>query len=350
MQLSFDGLAALTMIGLAQLAVLAVAFGWSRSLPHRMFAALMLVAAMLMLGSIAMQTELVSIAPHLAYVHAPTNFLLGPLFYFLACAVVRGSLPRRPWLHFLPALLCALSLLPFYVLPAAVKLATLPATRDASVVRMSLLLLQAAAYVAATIALLLASDRQRRLRSLWIGAGAMTLVIPAAALRLVTSMPALAIPALIAVLATATSVYAIRSAPATPKAPKYVRSTLTPDRRDQSVATLVAMFELERPYLDPELSLESLAHRLKIPPGHLSQIVNEHFGRTFRDWLNGWRIDEAKRRLVDPAHAHYSVAGIGEASGYRSKSAFHAAFRRATGVTPTEFRRANGPQSLGGTS
>jgi AraC-like DNA-binding protein len=103
----------------------------------------------------------------------------------------------------------------------------------------------------------------------------------------------------------------------------------------------------ERPYIESNLTLQKLAKALAMPPHHLSQIINEQLNQNFFDFINYHRIEEAKRMLIDPARKHYSILAISEEVGFNSKSAFNAAFKKHTDMTPSEFRKvisSNGQQ------
>jgi AraC-like DNA-binding protein len=95
-----------------------------------------------------------------------------------------------------------------------------------------------------------------------------------------------------------------------------------------------------RPFLRSELTLAELALQFGLPPRRLSQLVNQGRGRNFADWVNHYRIEEAKRLLADPASGIRSVLDAMYAAGFSSKSSFNALFKASTGVTPTEFMRA----------
>src|SRR3712207_3470842 len=129
-----------------------------------------------------------------------------------------------------------------------------------------------------------------------------------------------------------------------PPAAKYERSTLTPERAERYLKRLVELMESERPYVDGDLSLQKLAGRLSIPAQHLSQTLNGRLNRSFTDFVNAYRVEDAKRRLKDPSLKHYSVLAIAEEVGFNSKSSFNAVFKKHTGMTPSEFRNsaANG--------
>jgi AraC-like DNA-binding protein len=95
------------------------------------------------------------------------------------------------------------------------------------------------------------------------------------------------------------------------------------------------------------LTIGDLAGELQVPEHRLRRLINQRLGhRNFADFVNGHRIEAAKRRLADPAEARTTVAVIAFDLGYGSLGPFNRAFRAATGATPTEWRR----QALNGGS
>ncbi len=99
--------------------------------------------------------------------------------------------------------------------------------------------------------------------------------------------------------------------------------------------------ENEKPFTDGDLNIQKLAEKLSIPANHLSQTINEKLGQTFSDFVNSYRVEAAKQKLVDPAFSHLSVLGIAEAVGFNSKSSFNSVFKKHTKMTPSEFRNSH---------
>jgi AraC-like DNA-binding protein len=95
----------------------------------------------------------------------------------------------------------------------------------------------------------------------------------------------------------------------------------------------------EKPWLDPDLSLEQLATGIGQKPRMLSLVINETLGQNFFDFINHYRIEEAKRLLTNPVDQKITVSEVLYQVGFNSKSSFNTLFKRYTGVTPTEFRR-----------
>lgn len=120
---------------------------------------------------------------------------------------------------------------------------------------------------------------------------------------------------------------------------KYEKSTLTPEKADEYLENLKCIMEKEKPFLDPELTLQSLSEMLSVQPHHLSQVMNEKLNMSFFDFVNSYRVNEAKHLLISPDKSHLTVLAIAGEAGFNSKSAFNTAFKKFTGLTPTEFKR-----------
>ena len=120
---------------------------------------------------------------------------------------------------------------------------------------------------------------------------------------------------------------------------KYKSSKLTESDSYKYLMQLEALMKSEKPYLNPSVSLSEIANELNIPQRHLSQIINEKLEKNFYDFVNNYRIDEAKNLLINPKHSKKTVLEILYDSGFNSKSVFNTTFKKLTGLTPTEFRK-----------
>ena len=101
---------------------------------------------------------------------------------------------------------------------------------------------------------------------------------------------------------------------------------------------LNALLQSEKLYLNDQLRIKMVSEKLGLPEYVLSQAINENLGITFSDVINQLRVEEAKRKLSDPAFDHLTIEAIGIESGFNTKAAFYNAFRKITGVTPREFK------------
>jgi AraC-like DNA-binding protein len=91
--------------------------------------------------------------------------------------------------------------------------------------------------------------------------------------------------------------------------------------------------------LNADLTLKKLSERLMIHYNHLSQIVNEKLQHSFNDFINKYRIEEACKKLLDPVEGKKTVLEIAYDTGFYSKSVFNTAFKKFTGMTPSQFKK-----------
>ncbi len=123
--------------------------------------------------------------------------------------------------------------------------------------------------------------------------------------------------------------------------PKYEASRLADEDKELHGTRLTQLFTEEKLYTQPDLKLQTLAERLKISPQELSQIINEKFDQNFSEFVNSFRIEEAKALLVDANHKHLTIVAIANDVGFNSKSAFNSAFKKFTGQTPSEYMKSH---------
>jgi AraC-like DNA-binding protein len=370
MQPSLNLLAILNLLGAAQGLLLALALlGAKRGdrVANRILAALTLTISIIVSGAVLLTTGYVLVLPHLSRLHQPFVFLAGPLLflYIRALTARESGFSQKDFLHFLPFALCLLYLLPFYFQSGAAKQAILWAeyTQESMgqwyYVRSALFIAQALIYLILVIIMLVKFSRQVREQKtsgdravlfqvrffvvaslvLWFGAVLRYTLAPEA-------MSNLLVPFGASVLIYAMGYLEMRK-PASvanvaeqPPAKKYEKSTLTPARSERYLNKLLQFMDREKPFTDGELTVQKLAEKLAIPPQHLSQTINERLGQTFSDFINSYRVEEAKRKLLDPSRKHYSVLAIAEEVGFNSKSSFNAVFKKHVNMTPSEFRRA----------
>lgn len=95
----------------------------------------------------------------------------------------------------------------------------------------------------------------------------------------------------------------------------------------------------KKSYLNPVLGMELLSSELNMGTSTLSKHINENFEGNFSEYINQFRVEEAKRVLIDPAYENYTIVAIGLECGFNSKSTFYTAFKKYTGVTPSAFRK-----------
>lgn len=118
------------------------------------------------------------------------------------------------------------------------------------------------------------------------------------------------------------------------------KKLLADDKLAESKAALIQLMETEKPYLDSELSLVKLATLMEVSTHILSYIINNGFDENFYQFINRYRIEEAKKQILNPQMNHLSLLGIGFEVGFNSKTVFNTTFKKYTGQTPSEFKKA----------
>ncbi len=119
------------------------------------------------------------------------------------------------------------------------------------------------------------------------------------------------------------------------------------DPRDEALhKQLTGVMEDEKIYLEPSLSIRTLAERLKTPEHRLRALINQGLDyQNFSAFLNAYRIKAVKRAFADADNARIPVLTIAMDAGYNSLAPFNRAFLKAEGVTPTAYRQKNPPKS-----
>ncbi|MEM6718996.1 MAG: AraC family transcriptional regulator [Bacteroidota bacterium] len=101
---------------------------------------------------------------------------------------------------------------------------------------------------------------------------------------------------------------------------------------------LESLMETEKVYLDPTLTLNTLAERLNLSRHHTSQIINTHFQSNFFEFVNTYRIQEAINLLSDGANT-MNINEVIDASGFNNRSSFYTAFKKKTGMSPSAYAK-----------
>jgi AraC-like DNA-binding protein len=374
MEPSLSVLAVLNLLGAAQGLFLSVALlgikGGDR-VANRILAALVATIALAVAGGVVRTMHYDFVFPHLSRVHDPFPFLAVPLiFLYVKTLTSRTPLfPKREFLHFIPFALCVVYLIPHYLQSRDAKLNFLiaayhyPSPGPWYYIRSALLILLATVYLIATAARVLRfvreggrgsapADRAVLFRIRFFAAGFLILFAGGVLRYLLdhTAKTNLLVPLGASVFVYAIGYLSFRNPHAlTPaaesddeeRAParKYERSTLTPEAAERYLKRLLQLMETEKPYRDSELTVSKLADKLSVPAPHLSQTINQRLNQNFIDFINTYRVEEAKRRLVDPSRRHYSVLAVAEEVGFNSKSSFNSVFKKHVRMTPSEFRK-----------
>ncbi|HWN08340.1 MAG TPA: helix-turn-helix domain-containing protein [Pyrinomonadaceae bacterium] len=351
-------------MGAAQGLLLSLALLSARSdnkAANRLLAALTFTISILVSGAVLLTSDYVFHFPHLSRLHQPFAFLAGPLLflYIRTLTSPERKLEKRDLLHFIPFVLCSAVLLPCYFQSGVGKIRVLSFEYIGQLdqwyyLRSALFVTQLLIYlvlIALTIIRYSRNVKEQKsarneavLFEIRFFVIAVSLLWVAIILRLaIQTIPNLLVPLGASLLVYGLGYLKMRRPELNENddaaAKKYEKSQLTPERSERYLNKLLQFMEKESPFTDGDLTISKLADRLSIPASHLSQTINERLSKSFPDFINSYRIEEAKKRLLDPARKHYTVLAIAEEVGFNSKSSFNDVFKRHVKMTPTEFRK-----------
>lgn len=117
---------------------------------------------------------------------------------------------------------------------------------------------------------------------------------------------------------------------------KYEGSSLNQDEIPDYIIKLNRLMENEKVYLNNVIRLSDLSEMMTINKHHLSQIINQHYGLSFYDFINQFRVNEAKDIIIK--HPEYTLHQVAFDSGFNNKTSFVNAFKKFEKVPPSKFR------------
>ena len=121
--------------------------------------------------------------------------------------------------------------------------------------------------------------------------------------------------------------------------PKYDNSNLTEAKAEEYLQSLIQAMESKKLYKEGDIRLNDLAEKLEIPSHHLSQVINDRLGQNFFEFINSYRVREARKLLKDPDNKDLTILHVAFESGFNNKTSFNRAFKEEIGTTPSKFRK-----------
>ena len=119
---------------------------------------------------------------------------------------------------------------------------------------------------------------------------------------------------------------------------KYAKSNLSNEDVERIKNQLEQCMQEQELYLQPQLRIKDLEEQLKVPTHQLSQVINQAFDQNFYEFVNHYRVQYALQILSDSNFSKYTYTAIGFEAGFNSKSAFYNAFKKVTGKTPAQMK------------
>lgn len=124
----------------------------------------------------------------------------------------------------------------------------------------------------------------------------------------------------------------------TTKQDKYEKTGLSEAFSQELKEKLEDLMVTQKLFLNHELRLDDIATMLNISRHHASQVINENFKMSFYDYINTYRIEEAKKKLCNNfKKSSESISDIAYQCGFNNRVSFYKAFKKRTKITPKEF-------------
>jgi AraC-like DNA-binding protein len=121
--------------------------------------------------------------------------------------------------------------------------------------------------------------------------------------------------------------------------PEVAKDKIDEKLTDSAIQKVQLGMEVQKLFLKQNLNIDEFSKRINLPVKEVSAVINKHYGTNFFEFMNSYRVEEAKRLLGDSQHADMTVMDVLLHAGFNSKSAFHRFFNRLVGMSPTEYRK-----------
>ncbi len=338
---------------------------------NRFLSGMILVVTFKVFVYLTTETELYLLTPHLIGLAIPSLFLMGPFYYFYALSILNGqsSFSLKDTIHFFPFVCYLVYYSDFYLLDAASKINYIKSSLEVEYYQfgvtdmlfISVLIIHMIIYTYISWTYLAqykhklaqTSSDSNVLKIEWFKTVSLvfisyltiyfifllTLVWFGSYTKTLDEITALVHTFLIHILGYLTIMKGELFSENILKNPsgKYSTSGLNETKSNEILSKLLTEMELEKPFLQSDLKIDELASQLQVAPHHLSQVINQKLNTNFFKFINQYRVEEAKKLLVDPSFSHYSILGIGLEAGFNNKASFNRTFKKQTGQSPSEF-------------
>ena len=339
---------------------------WSRGgdgRSNRLFALLLLAISLHLVEYALCISAVIFHVPHLLFATYPLLFIIGPVFYFYVQTFLNADYQiRKLPLHLVPFTINVVVLFPFYLLSGTEKIEYFLNVADnhfqevpliqflfmlAQALQMLIYLTFSYRTIYKTLDGRVVKGKLKLKKIYWlkqltIAFGGFVIIYALVTVVLIFSQNYRIEMDYVVVLLLSLLIYSLG----------YIvldqPSVLDPIKRSHKTNSidfssyreqLLAIMTEDRPYLSEHLKIEDLANALGIPIHLTSDLINQQFGVNFFEFVNSYRVEEAKKLLRNSKLGEKKILAIAFESGFGNKATFNRVFRDLTNLTPSQYRK-----------
>lgn len=303
--------------------------------------------------------------PHLMAAFVPLFYLIGPLYYFyVKFSIQKGlRLQYKNLVHTLPAIVCFLTILPFYLLSGVekIKRSRIAKPEDFEfesnrIFYYGFLLISLVYYVVKAYQLIRSkrglkngkTTKHLRAKMVWLQRYTevfllfIFLFLTAHLVFILTDFYPYYMR-LSTVLASSLLIHfvgywALRESRIMQTEPEETDVNLSQDQIEKYKHQLVTLMEKDKLYQHSDLTIDLVAKKLLTNSKYLSYLINKEFNCSYTYYINAYRIQESKNMISSAKYEHLNLLGVACSVGFNTKNTFTRVFKKHTGITPSEFR------------
>ena len=325
-------------------------------LAKKLFALFLIIEGITLVERMLVETDLIHNFPHILGVSYPMNFIKPPIMLFMALSIANRQFKFRKihLLHIIPFVLVFSTNIPFYFQDAASKIAFVktfnsfvPTYQDFTFYLFSSFFINIGAYLLVSIRALrkyrkAVTNNQLAnwyLRVLYLYTSALVIgfvyfVLQPSGLIHIPFFNIISMLTMTFLVQSVAFTFFTKSNIFNPKN-SPVRTNIEQAVKDEKL--IKSKLENDKVYLDESLNLDDFASSLSLSKKYVSYLINQHFGYTFKDLINQYRIEEAKAIMAKEVNSKRSLIEIAEESGFNNKVSFYRTFKKHTGKSPSEY-------------